>query len=87
MTVLARVSTFLKAQPYKRFCDGCIKASIGDPSLWTCSQDSKRSCRMVSIDAPLSARMLAPWTTRKCTVMRRFEHSVLYQPRHSPTEG
>ena len=34
MTVLARVSTFLKAQPCKRFCDGCITASIGESSRW-----------------------------------------------------
>jgi len=33
MTVISRVSTFLKAQPYKQFCDGCINISTGAPTI------------------------------------------------------
>jgi len=32
MTLLTRVSAFIKAQPDKRFCDGCIKSETNAPS-------------------------------------------------------
>ncbi len=42
MTVISRVSAFIKAQPGKRFCDACIKEGVDAPRRVSTNEATRR---------------------------------------------
>jgi len=46
MTVLSRVSAFIKTQPGKRFCDACIKNALAIPSRSMTNEATRRLASM-----------------------------------------